>query len=135
MVNITKRCGASPCMLYTRSAATRTLRCTADAKAKQFDTEASPVVPDQSTNSAQSCLTSVCRWERVYSRCYDRTILNNVRVHVYICCVSGICLVRRAQNYRAYCLAWTTAYRTRTTPSRLSKARCICHSARERHIK
>ena len=50
-----------------------------ETKAKQFDTEASPVVPDQSTNSAQSCLTSVCRWERVYSRCYDRTMHRGAR--------------------------------------------------------
>jgi hypothetical protein len=44
------------------------------SKTKQFDTKASTVVPDQSTGLAQPCLTSACRWERVCSRCYDRTM-------------------------------------------------------------
>ena len=42
---------------------------------KHYNTGGSTVVPDQSTNPAQRCLTSVCWWERVYSTWYDRSIL------------------------------------------------------------
>ena len=49
--------------------------CVWEKGAKQFDTKASTVVPDQSTSLAQPCLTSACRWERVCSRCYDRTMI------------------------------------------------------------
>ena len=52
--------------------------CVWEKGAKQFDTKASTVVPDQRISLAQPCLTSACRWERVCSRCYDRTMLAGV---------------------------------------------------------
>ena len=49
-------------------------------EAKQSDTGGSTVVTDQSTNPAQRCLTSECWWERVFSTCYDRTMLTWRRI-------------------------------------------------------
>ena len=83
-------------------------------KAKQFDTEASPVVPHQSTNSAQSCLTSVCRWERVYSRCYDRTM------HVMCARADIDCFHRRSS---AHFVAFRKA--SSTTTAELFDAACV----------
>lgn len=42
---------------------------------KRKVTQASSVVTDHSTSWAHSCLTSACRWERVYSRGYEPCIL------------------------------------------------------------